>query len=154
MKKYLKTLLLKSRFTITFLVAPSYAHAQNKLGQNSGGDLLQITLGLLIVLSLIIALAWIVKKVTTLQSGGQTVARIVGAVSVGTRERVVVLEIANRLIVVGVASGHVSAIANLDIDTADLKYSKLDTIKSGESFFNTLMAQLKNNYQSNRNKDA
>jgi flagellar protein FliO/FliZ len=39
---------------------------------------------------------------------------------VGSRERVVVLAIADRLIVVGVASGQVSSLANLEVNTANL----------------------------------
>jgi len=44
----------------------------------------------------------------------QSTIHVVGSASVGTRERVVVLEVNDRWLVVGVAPGHVSAIANLE----------------------------------------
>ena len=40
--------------------------------------------------------------------------KVVGGVSVGTRERVVVLEVAGRWLVVGVAAGQVNAIADIE----------------------------------------
>jgi flagellar protein FliO/FliZ len=52
----------------------------------------------------------------------------VGSASVGTRERVVVLELGDRWLVVGVAPGHVSAIANLEKGVAT-NDDKADSVK-------------------------
>lgn len=145
-------ILLKQGLSLTLLALSSSAYSKDS--QNSGSDILQIVLGLLIVLAVIMALAWIVKKMTCIHAGGQSVARIVGAVSVGTRERVVVLEIANRWVVVGVAAGHVSAIANLDIEATTQTQPTSDLVQSGENFLTTLLTQLKLSNPSNRNKDA
>ena len=70
-------------------------------------------LGLAIVLGVMAGLAWLAKRMTGRQGYAQSVARIVGGVSVGSRERVVVVEVGDRWLVVGVASGQVNAIANL-----------------------------------------
>jgi flagellar protein FliO/FliZ len=153
MNMHIAQVLFKRGLSSTLLTLSSCAYARSGSTQNSGADLLQVALGLLIVLIVIIALAWAVKKMSYLQAGGKSVAHIVGAVSVGTRERVVVLEIANRWIVVGVASGHVSAIANLDIETIDLKDQTSDLTKSGANFMTTLLDQLTINRPSSRNKD-
>lgn len=69
--------------------------------------------GLAVVLGVMAALAWFAKRLTGRQGYAQSVARIVGGVSVGTRERVVVVEVGDRWLVVGVAAGRVNAIANL-----------------------------------------
>jgi flagellar protein FliO/FliZ len=153
MKSIKQQMPTKFIFVLFFLADSSFAHAQNNVGQNSSADLLQIALGLLIVLTVIIAMAWIVKKMTSFHTGGMSVARIVGAVSVGTRERVVVLEIANRWIVVGVSSGNISAIANLDIEAIDHANEDAYPSKTGQNFLKTLVSQLNLNQQSNRNKD-
>jgi len=46
-------------------------------------------------------------------SGQQSIAKVLTSISVGTREKVVVIEVAGRWIVVGVAPGQVAAIANI-----------------------------------------
>jgi flagellar protein FliO/FliZ len=80
--------------------------------------ILQVILGLLTVLAVMALVAWLVKRIGAGINNNPAVARIVGGVSVGSRERVVVIEIANRWIVVGVAPGQVNSLANLEIGTA------------------------------------
>ena len=84
--------------------------------------LLRMLLGLLVVLALMAVLAWLLKRVLPGAGGQQSVVRIIGGVSVGSRERVVVVEVADRWLVVGVAPGQINAIANLDIGT--VKFSE------------------------------
>jgi len=87
----------------------------------------KMTLGLMVVLAVMAVLAWLVKRFSPGSRQQNSVARVVGGVSVGTRERVVVVEVAGRWIVVGVAPGHVSALANLDPDEALLSQPASDT---------------------------
>jgi flagellar protein FliO/FliZ len=70
--------------------------------------------GLILVLALIAGIAWFLKR-TGLTPGLQSsaAAKIVGGVSVGNRERVVVVEVADLWIVVGVAPGRVNALATM-----------------------------------------
>lgn len=77
--------------------------------------MLKTLFGLLVVLAVMAAVAWAFKRYTPARLGTQSALRIVGGVSVGAREKVVVLEVADRWLVVGVAPGQVSSIANLDI---------------------------------------
>jgi flagellar protein FliO/FliZ len=80
------------------------------------GSILKMVMGLAVVLAVMALLSWLVKRLLPNAAGGQhSVVKMVGGVSVGSRERVVVLEVAGRWLVVGVAQGQVSAIANLDI---------------------------------------
>ncbi|HEY8023037.1 MAG TPA: flagellar biosynthetic protein FliO [Burkholderiaceae bacterium] len=76
-------------------------------------DLFKVLFGLLVVLGAMAGVLWLLKRagVGRPQAGG--VVKVVGGVSVGNRERVLVLEIADQWIVVGVAPGRVSALANL-----------------------------------------
>jgi flagellar protein FliO/FliZ len=70
--------------------------------------------GLILVLGLIAGIAWFLKR-AGLAPGLQSsaAAKIVGGVSVGNRERVVVVEVADLWIVVGVAPGRVNALATM-----------------------------------------
>ena len=61
------------------------------------------------VLALLMALSWLFKKVYGRKVIGGSVAKILGGVSLGTRERLFVVEVGSRWIVVGVAPGRVSA---------------------------------------------
>ena len=119
MMNYLNKLLVS--ITVTGLMLPSLAQAQvavsntGMAGQNTSAGLAKVVLGLLVVLAVIAASAWVMKQFVQVKGKKQSVVQIVGGVSVGNRERVVVLEVAGRWLVVGVAAGQVNAIANLDI---------------------------------------
>ncbi|MDP2154228.1 MAG: flagellar biosynthetic protein FliO [Methylotenera sp.] len=78
------------------------------------GGLLKMLLGLILVLGVMAGVAWLAKRMLPGVGHKQSTIHVVGSANVGTRERVVVLEVAGRWLVVGVAPGHVSAIANLE----------------------------------------
>lgn len=79
----------------------------------SPGSLLQVLFGLVVVLALMAAAAWALKRMGVAGTGTGNVARIVGGVSVGNRERLVVVEVADQWIVVGVAPGRVSTLSTM-----------------------------------------
>ncbi len=89
--------------------APAYAAEQTA----SAGGLLQVVLGLLVVLALMAGVAWLLKRMGVTGVAGSNVARVIGGVSVGNRERVVVVEVADQWIVVGVAPGRVNALSTM-----------------------------------------
>ena len=95
------------------LLSPSLWAAEAAPGP--AASLLRTMLGLIVVLAIMAAIAWFMKRVGPVARGGNAQAlRIVGGVSVGSREKVVVLEVAGRWLVVGVAPGQVNAIADLE----------------------------------------
>lgn len=77
------------------------------------GSLLRMVLGLALVLGVMVGIAWLMKRMTP-GLKQQSVVRIVGGVSVGSRERVVVVEVAGRWLVLGVAPGQVTSLADLE----------------------------------------
>lgn len=76
-------------------------------------DLFKVLGGLLLVLAMMAGSAWLLKRFGLNKATAGSTIKIVGGVSVGNRERVLVLEIADQWIVVGVAPGRVSSIATL-----------------------------------------
>ena len=115
--------ILKTR---NWAILASFFFAEVALAQvtrvpESDGGPFRVILGLLLVLALIAGLAWAMKKLNHAKIGNQSVAKIVGGVSVGPRERVVVVEIGGNWVVVGVASGQVNSLANFKV--ADLDFS-------------------------------
>lgn len=78
------------------------------------GSVFTMLLGLVAVLAIMAGIAWVFKR-SGLVQGAQSnaVAKIIGGVSVGTRERVMVIEVADQWIVVGVAPGRVNTLATM-----------------------------------------
>lgn len=82
------------------------------------GGLFQVMLGLSLVLGLLVAAAWAIKRFGPKRLTGGAAVKIVGGISLGGRERVLVLEVADQWIVVGAAPGRVNALATLPRQTA------------------------------------
>ena len=80
---------------------------------SSTASLLQVVFGLLVVLGLLAGALWFLKRMGGGRFAPGSVVKIVGGVSVGNRERVMVVEVADQWIVIGVAPGQVSTLATL-----------------------------------------
>ena len=76
------------------------------------GSLLKALLALALVLIAVFAIAWVARRVSPLPAGGTTL-RLQGGVSVGARERVMVLEVKDTWLVLGVAPGQVNLLHTL-----------------------------------------
>ncbi len=73
-----------------------------------GGQLAQTAGGLIVVLGLLLGLAWLVKRyMTTPGIGGKSRVQVVGGVSLGPRERAVIVEVEGERLLLGVAQGNV-----------------------------------------------
>ena len=76
--------------------------------------------GLVVVLALMLGLAWLVKRFVQVPGLSKGTVRVVGGVSLGARERAVLLSVDNRRILVGIAPGQVRTLADLgEIDPAE-----------------------------------
>jgi flagellar protein FliO/FliZ len=91
--------------------AAAVASAPAETPVASAGSLLQVLFGLIVVLALMAGAAWMLRRMGVAGVNAGNVARVVGGVSVGNRERVLVVEIADQWIVVGVAPGRVNALS-------------------------------------------
>jgi flagellar protein FliO/FliZ len=77
------------------------------------GNLLQVFAGLVLVLLLVIGAAWALRRIGRVPGMSNQAIKLLGAASVGSRERVVLLEVAGTWIVVGVSPGQVRSLATL-----------------------------------------
>ncbi|HFD80871.1 MAG TPA: flagellar biosynthetic protein FliO [Gammaproteobacteria bacterium] len=85
--------------------------AQDPLAMNS---LWQLTAGMLLVLGLILAIAWLLKRSGRFQAGAGGGMRILGGLSMGTRERVVLVQVGETQLLLGVAPGRVQTLHVLE----------------------------------------
>jgi flagellar protein FliO/FliZ len=76
----------------------------------SMSSLWQLTLGMILVLGLIVAIAWLLKRSGRFQAAAGGGLRILGGLSMGSRERVVLLQVGSTQLLVGVAPGRVQTL--------------------------------------------
>jgi flagellar protein FliO/FliZ len=111
--------ILRLRFS-TVLAAwlPAVANAQTAAqsaapSANLSGNLLQLVLGLGFVIALLFASLWLLKRISAPRGEAAGLLRVVAGTAVGPRERVVILEVGGTWMVLGVAPGQVSALAEI-----------------------------------------
>src|SRR5512135_2259247 len=76
----------------------------------SSGSVLQVILSLLLVLAAVVIVAWVLKPINLPQQGAGNALRVISGVAVGQRERIVLVEVNDTWLVVGVAPGQVNAL--------------------------------------------
>jgi len=79
---------------------------------NTGG-LLQTIFALVLVLGLLLGLAWFMKRFGPRGMMGGANVKLVGALNIGGRERIMVVEVGDQWIVVGASPGRVNALATM-----------------------------------------
>ncbi|MFD2366391.1 flagellar biosynthetic protein FliO [Pseudoduganella sp. GCM10020061] len=77
------------------------------------GSLLQTIMALGVVLGLLAVMAWGLKRWGPRQPTGASNLHIVGALNLGGRERIVVVEVGDQWIVVGASPGRINALATM-----------------------------------------
>jgi flagellar protein FliO/FliZ len=74
------------------------------------GVLVQGLLGLAVVLAALMGFFWFLRRISPGQTGAQGAVKVVGGVMLGPRERLVVVEVGETWLLVGVGGGQVSAL--------------------------------------------
>lgn len=73
----------------------------------SAGTYLQATLALALIVALLLGLAWLARKVSGSKGFGQGGMKVIGGVALGPRERIVLLEVGDEWLVIGVVPGQI-----------------------------------------------
>lgn len=105
MKSFMLSSLLLSSSALAADAPPAVASA--------GTGLLQVLLALAVVVALLWGSLHLLKRLQAGRGGMGTGIKVVAATAVGPRERVVVVEIGEQWLVVGVAPGRVNALSTL-----------------------------------------
>lgn len=79
----------------------------------SSGSIVQIIFSLLLVLAAIVLVAWLLRRMNLAQQGSGHLLKVLGGISVGQRERVVLVEIKDTWLVVGVGPGQIRTLHTL-----------------------------------------
>jgi flagellar protein FliO/FliZ len=79
----------------------------------SSGGMVQIIVSLLLVLAAIVLVAWLLKRLNTSKLGGGNQLKVLGGVAIGQRERIVLVEVSDTWLVVGVGPGQIRTLHTL-----------------------------------------
>lgn len=79
----------------------------------SKGNIFQLFSGLFVVILSIVIVVWLIKRLGRFSYSGQQTVNVIGGVSLGTREKIVLIEIGNEQLLIGVAPGQVSMLHKL-----------------------------------------
>lgn len=100
-------------FPLLVLFSPVVVAAEAIPQTSAFGAFFQALMGLLVVLAMLYGFFWLLRRYGPTQTGAQGVVKVVGGVMLGPRERLVVVEVQDTWVLVGVAAGHVSALHTL-----------------------------------------
>ena len=115
-----------STTTMAPAIAPIRTVPQVAMPASNGpgaAGLLQTIFALLLVLGLLIGLAWLLKRYGPKTGAGTANLRVVGALNIGGRERIMVVEVGDQWIVVGAAPGRVNALHTMPRQEGELSAS-------------------------------
>ncbi|PRC90786.1 flagellar biosynthetic protein FliO [Solimicrobium silvestre] len=85
----------------------------------AAGNLIQVTLSLLLVIAILIALSVAFKKFGLNRIQAAFPVKVVGAISVGNHQRIMVIEAGDEWIVLGVTPQHISTITSMPRQKSD-----------------------------------
>ncbi len=80
----------------------------------SGSYLMQLVIGLFIVVLCILVLAWFAKKMNRFHSLTDSSLKVIGGLSMGSRERVVLLQVGEEQLLLGISPGKINTLHVLD----------------------------------------
>jgi flagellar protein FliO/FliZ len=104
------------RFIPLLIPTAVYAAETAPVGVSSG-TYIQAALALALIVGLLAGTAWLARKVSGGKGFGQGGMKIVGGVAIGPRERIVLLEVGNEWLVVGIVPGQIRTLHRLDKGT-------------------------------------
>lgn len=91
---------------------PNLGFAQAKTVSPSTG-LLQIFLALAFVIALMLAFAWLFKRIGPIANGHLLQLKVIGGLNIGNREKIMVVEVADQWLVLGVTAQNINTLATL-----------------------------------------
>lgn len=82
---------------------------------STSGSIFTMLFGLCVVLGIMAGIAWLIKRsgLTNTNNRNGLQMKVVGGISIGTRERVIVVEVDNQWLVLGVTPSTINTLASL-----------------------------------------
>ena len=104
------------------------------------GSYIQMFLGLLLVVALIFGMAWLMRRMGGMNGMSTGNLKVLGGLSVGQRERIILVQAGDTQLLVGVAPGQIRTLHVMD---EPIKTSSDSTANSSSGFSEKLHAAIK-----------
>lgn len=127
------TLACLSVFFCTALTSFAADPSAQPVAASGFASMLQVLFGLGLVLGAIAGTAWLLRYFAPGQVAGSGAIRVVGGVAVGPKERVVLVDVGDTRLVLGVAPGHVSTLLEMPRPADEAAATGLEA--SGGNFY-------------------
>jgi len=101
------------RFILLLLPLTASAAAESAPPGVGLGSYVQAGLALALIVGLLAGAAWLARKVTGGKGFGQGGMRVIGGVALGPRERIVLLEVGEEWLVIGIVPGQIRTLHRL-----------------------------------------
>ncbi|HTP39014.1 MAG TPA: flagellar biosynthetic protein FliO [Steroidobacteraceae bacterium] len=105
---------LLSPLSVMAADAPLFAAPATTTVPAAAGGAARVVVSLILVLAAVFAAAWLARRMRGLQPGGSKDIEIVAQVTLGARERAVLLKVGQQSLLVGVAPGNVRLLHALE----------------------------------------
>ncbi len=132
MKNLSSTIIFFGLFVSTFTRAAEPIISKAPLA-DTPGYFLQLVSGLGVVLLSILALAWLLKRINRLPNRDLKALELVASLSVGQRERVVIVRAGTTELILGVAPGNISRLGVMSGNTVSEQEEPSESITSMQS---------------------
>ncbi|SFM65701.1 flagellar biosynthetic protein FliO [Variovorax sp. OV329] len=104
------------------------------------GGLFQAAFGMACVLGLILLCAWLARRFGLQRFGGGHVVKVISSTSVGQRERVVVVEVADQWLVLGVTPQNIHTLHTLPAQATPAAHPATPAMRAPEPLANATQA--------------
>jgi flagellar protein FliO/FliZ len=102
---------------LSALLLVQSSHAQSSLAQSHSVSpttgVIQILLALSFVIFLMLAIAWLIKRIGPGMIRQQLPMKVIGGMRIGNREKVMVIEVADQWLVLGITAQQINTLATL-----------------------------------------
>ena len=99
---------------LAWSVEPIAKSAPPQVNTDMTGSMIKVTVGLLFVVAAIFASAWLFRRFGNFSAVPGNALRVVGGLSMGSRERIVLLQVGDEQILVGITPGSIRALHKLE----------------------------------------
>lgn len=107
------------RIGLLIIILPTNLMAESLTQQAAAIDpvsptyMMKLTLGLVAVVAIIFAIAWMLKRFNLTQQSQSGIIKIIAGLPLGTRDRIVLLQVGNDQILVGLSPGRMEKLHTL-----------------------------------------
>ena len=119
----------------------------------TSSDISVWSIGLIIVLSIFFVCVWALRKLNTSTANGEEKMRIVGGIPLGLREKVILLQVGKKQLILGITPGRIETLHVLEGDDCLIKEPTMTT-ETANSFAQKLLQAISARSEYNRNEPS